>query len=104
MAETLNKSKILLLLADHSHQLTGFGVISIGLFGSFTTGKDQENSDVDLLVDIRKDRKTFKNFMALAYYLEDLLGKKVDLITQQSLSPYIGPHILKNVTYAAIAG
>jgi predicted nucleotidyltransferase len=42
--------------------------------------------------------------MALNYYLEDLFGCKVELVTKQSLSPYIGPHILKTVEYVPIAG
>jgi hypothetical protein len=41
--------------------------------------------------------------MSLAYYLEELLGKKVELVTKQSLSPYIGPHILKTVEYVSLA-
>jgi predicted nucleotidyltransferase len=39
--------------------------------------------------------------MALAYFLEDLFNKKVDLVTPQSLSPHIGPHILKSVEYVS---
>lgn len=39
--------------------------------------------------------------MVLAYFLEDLFEKKVDLVIPQSLSPYIGPHILKSVEYVS---
>ncbi len=42
--------------------------------------------------------------MALAYFLENLFGRKVELVTRQSLSPYLGPHILKTVEYVPIAG
>ena len=61
--------------------------------------EETKNSDIDLLVDISKEKKTFKNFLSLNYYLEEVLGKKVELITKQSLSPFIGPHILKTVEY-----
>jgi predicted nucleotidyltransferase len=40
--------------------------------------------------------------MALAFLLEDLLGRKVDLLTPESLSPYIGPHILREVEYETV--
>jgi len=99
----LHKDIILQTLASHKLQLAGFGVSRIGLFGSYVRNDASENSDIDILVDIRKDKKTFNNFLSLNYYLEELLGKKVELVTVQSLSPYIGPHILKTVEYVPIA-
>lgn len=78
-------------------------VLNRGLFGSYVRNEATFNSDVDLLVDINKSKKTFRNFMALCYYLENLLGNKVELVTKQSLSPYIGPHILKTVEYVSLA-
>jgi len=41
--------------------------------------------------------------MALNYYLEDLFGRKVELVTRQSLSPYLSPQILKTVEYAPLS-
>jgi predicted nucleotidyltransferase len=104
MDSNLHKKAILQTLASHKVQLAGFGVNQIGLFGSYVRNEATENSDIDILVDIRKDKKTFNNFLSLNYYLEDLLGKKVELVTIQSLSPYIGPHILTTVEYVPIAG
>jgi predicted nucleotidyltransferase len=92
------------MLADREQHLAEFGVKQIGLFGSYLRNEATINSDIDLLVDISRERKTFRNFMALNYYLEDLFGCKVELVTKQSLSPYIGPHILKTVEYVPIAG
>ena len=80
-----------------------FGVKEIGIFGSFLTNIANLNSDIDLLVDLKKENKTFKNFMSLNYFLEKLLNRKVDLVTKQSLSPYIGPHILKSVEYVSFS-
>ena len=102
MIDNLHKDAILQILVTHKSQLADFGVRQIGLFGSYVRDEATENSDIDLLVDIRKDKKTFNNFISLNYYLEELFGKKVELVTTQSLSPYIGPHILKTVEYAAI--
>jgi hypothetical protein len=103
MVNNLHKDAILQTLATHKSQLADFGVRKIGLFGSYVRNEATENSDIDLLVDIQKEKKTFNNFLSLNYYLEGLFGKKVELVTIQSLSPYIGPHILKTVEYATIA-
>lgn len=96
-----NKNSILRTLADNSSKLREYGVNRIGLFGSYVRNEARHNSDIDLLVDIQKEKKTFRNFMQLSYFLEELLHNKVELVTEQSLSPYIGPHILKTVEYAA---
>ena len=102
MIGQLDNNSILQTLASNKQQLNSFGVKEIGLFGSFAKSEQSDESDIDLLVDIQPDKKTFRNFMKLAYYLEGLFGRKVELVTKQSLSPYIGPHILNTVQYAAI--
>ncbi len=100
----LRNSQILNTLSAHSLELTRFGVREIGLFGSYARGEAHAESDIDIIVDMERERKTFRNFMALSYYLEELFDRKVDLVTKQSLSPYIGPHILKTVQYASLTG
>jgi predicted nucleotidyltransferase len=52
---------------------------------------------VDLLVDFFPEQKTFDNFMELSFFLEDLLGRKVELVTPQSLSKFIAPYILNEL-------
>ncbi|MCF8452743.1 MAG: nucleotidyltransferase family protein [Pedobacter sp.] len=104
MPIALEKQDILDELSNQRHQLANFGVEQIGLFGSFVRDEANQESDIDLLVNMSKNRKTFRNFMALNYYLEEIFGRKVDLVTKQSLSPYIGPHILRTVEYASLAG
>jgi predicted nucleotidyltransferase len=102
MSKYLHKEAILQILATHKGQLAAYGVNQIGLFGSYVRNEATENSDIDLLVDINKAKKTFNNFLSLNYYLEELFGKKVELVTTQSLSPFIGPHILKTVEYVSL--
>jgi uncharacterized protein len=46
------------------------------------------------------EKPTFDNFMNLAFFLEDLFQRKVDLVTSSSLSPYIGPYVKKEVVWA----
>lgn len=102
MISVLDKEAILEELRANRLQLTEFGVEKIGLFGSYVRREATTGSDIDLLVEIRKNRKTFRNFLALNYYLENLFGRTVELVTRQSLSPYIGPHILNTVEYVPL--
>jgi hypothetical protein len=69
----------------------------MGLFGSFVKNTATTNSDIDLLVEFDPHQKTFDNFMDLSFFLEQLFSRKIELVTPQSLSKYIGPHILKEV-------
>ena len=95
------KQDLLRILTDHHAQIKALGVKRLGLFGSFVRGKPHETSDVDLLVEFESGQKTFDHFMALSFLLEDLLQRRVELLTPQGLSPYIGPYIIKEVEYVA---
>jgi uncharacterized protein len=76
-------------------EIRRFGVRRLALFGSVLRNEARPDSDVDLLVEFGPGQKTFDHFMGLALFLEDLLERRVELLTPESLSPYIGPHILK---------
>ena len=78
-------------------QLALLGVKNIGLFGSFVRGDQTRSSDIDILVEFIPEKHTFDNFMEVAFLLDDLLGRKVELITPEAISPHIGPHILSEV-------
>ncbi len=97
------KEDILEIVLRERKRLAELGVVSIGLFGSFVRGDQNPESDIDLLVEFIPQKHTFDNFMDLSFLLEDILGHKVEIITPQALSPYIGPHILKEVERVAIA-
>lgn len=97
----LDKETIFEKLQRNSRTLQQYGVRQIGLFGSFVRNEATAESDIDLLVDFEKEKKTFKNFMDLAFFLEALFQRKVEVVTPQGLSPYIGPHILKSVEYVS---
>lgn len=97
-----NKDTLITLLKANSHELKSYGVLNLSIFGSFITGNLTSKSDVDLLIDFDPAKKTFDNFMDLSFFLEDLLGRKVEVITPQSLSKYIGSHILKQAEHVAI--
>jgi predicted nucleotidyltransferase len=97
------KQDILNVLDKSRSRLKALGVRRIGLFGSFIRGEQSSGSDIDLLVEFESERKSFDTFMELSFFLEEALGHKIDLVTIESLSPYIGPHILREVEYAALA-
>jgi predicted nucleotidyltransferase len=96
------RAHVLALVQENQEQIKAFGVQRLGLFGSFVRGEQGEESDVDLLVEFSPGRKTYRSFVHLALYLEELLGRRVELVTPDSLSPYIGPQILSEVEYVAI--
>jgi len=97
------KELIFQLILEQQKQLAFFGVKNIGLFGSFVRGDQTSLSDIDILVEFMPEKHTFDNFMEVAFFLEELLGRKVELITSQALSPHIGPHILREVERVPIA-
>jgi len=90
-------------LLEEREKLAFFGVKNIGLFGSFVRGTQTPLSDIDILVEFMPERHTFDNFMEVAFLLEELLGRKVELVTPEALSPHIGPHILREVERVPIA-
>ncbi len=95
-----NKTGLLHLLSTHRDEIKSFGVKELGLFGLFKRDSSiSEESDVDLLVEFEVDKKNYDNFIDLAFFLEDLFGRKVELVTRESLSKHIGPHILKEVEH-----
>jgi uncharacterized protein len=97
----ISKQDILDALRRNLPRLQALGVARIGLFGSFVRGQERPRSDIDLLVEFAPGKKTFDGFMELSFFLEDLLQHRIELVTTEALSPYIGPHILKEVEYAA---
>jgi hypothetical protein len=99
-----NKHDLLQRLRVNQARLKEFGVRRYGVFGSFVRDEVRDDSDVDLLIEFEPGQKTFDNFMELGFFLEDLLGRRVETLTPEWLSPYIGPHILREVEYAAIDG
>ncbi|MEK7188327.1 MAG: nucleotidyltransferase family protein [Patescibacteria group bacterium] len=98
-----NKREILDSLAKNSGKLKELGIKRIGLFGSYAVGTQTETSDIDLLVEFDKGKKSFDNFMGTVTFSETLLGRKVEVITPESLSPHIAPYVKQEVEYVKTA-
>jgi predicted nucleotidyltransferase len=97
------KADVLARIRQQQARLRALGVAQLGLFGSFVRDEATAASDVDLLVDFEPGRKTFNGFFEVVDFLEELLGREVELLTRPGLSPYIGPHILTTTEYVLAA-
>ena len=99
----LTKDAIVNLLIESRIKLSSFGVKSIGLFGSFVRGQQTQKSDIDLLVEFEHDKKNFDNFIDTCFFLDELFGHEVEVVTKDSISPYIKPYILKDIEYVPLS-
>ncbi|MEK6826569.1 MAG: nucleotidyltransferase family protein [Nanoarchaeota archaeon] len=92
--QNLTISKIIKTIENHRYELKKYDVKRLGVFGSFSKGRQNRKSDLDFLVVFRK--ATFDNYMELKFYLEKLFARKVDLITEETLKPAL--EYVKNET------
>ena len=104
MKETIhNKEQILTTILNNQKDIRGFGVSKIGLFGSFVRNEQNEKSDIDLIVQFEQGKKSYLKFINLSDYLENLFDKKVDLLTEKAISPYMKSKIKKEAIYVSIS-
>lgn len=95
---TRNSQEILKIIEENREKIRGFGVISLGLFGSVVRGEATESSDLDFVVELKK--KTFDVYMDLKEFLEELFGCKVDLVIKDAIKPRLREPILRETLYA----
>ncbi len=94
------RENILSALSSRKSELSKFGIRKLGLFGSYIRNEQNSNSDIDVLVDFEPEAESFDNFMAVCDIIEQLFkDEKLEIVTMNGLSPYIGPIILKEVHY-----
>ena len=97
----MRREQALKILAVHRRELRErFGVKSLRLFGSVARDEASEQSDVDVLVDFDETPSLF-GFLRLRGYLQDLLGAKVDLITESGLKERARPYVKKDALNVA---
>jgi len=99
----LSKEDLIKQIMGQRERLSHLGVRNIGLFGSFVRGEQTSSSDIDILVEFIPEKHTFDNFMEVSFLLEETLGRKVEVVTPEGLSPYIGPYILKEIERVSVA-
>lgn len=94
MPPVRTRADVLERIREAEEEIRGLGVRRLALFGSFLRSEAGPDSDVDLLVEFAPEQKSFKRFMRLCDLLEERLARRVEVVTTEALSPYIGPHIL----------
>ena len=96
----MHRQEIIEILVKHKPELSKlFGVESIALFGSVVRGESLPTSDIDLLVEFRKGKKDFFNFIRCKFYLETLFKHKVDLVMKSAVKPRIKKQIFQQAEY-----
>ncbi|WP_373512237.1 nucleotidyltransferase family protein [Persicitalea sp.] len=98
-----SKGQILDLLIQHRLDIQKYGAAKIGLFGSFARNQQNDDSDVDLLVEFEDGKKTFKNLVHLSYYLQDLIPRKVQLVTWMGLADFVKREVTKEIEYVSFS-
>ncbi len=74
--------------------LKKYGIKRAGIFGSIVRGEARENSDVDILVEIERDDLSLLDFVGIKLELEEVLGRKVDLVEYSVIKPIVREQIL----------
>ncbi len=94
------KENILKTLKSNKLKLSKLGIRNVGLFGSYIRNEQSSESDIDLLIDFEPEKENFDNFMAVYDLFETIFkNEKIEVVTKNGLSPYIGPKILSEVHY-----
>ena len=91
----------LAVIQAHDAELRALGARRVGVFGSFARGEARDDSDVDVYVEFEDDKRTYDNFFALHELLEELLDRRVDLVTDKALTETKARLILPTVRYAS---
>ncbi|MBZ4684196.1 MAG: polymerase beta domain protein region [Fusobacteriales bacterium] len=97
----MTEKDIIEILKSHEKEIKRFGVKKIGIFGSYVKQNYNENSDIDILVDFENVSRISKSYFGLKFYLEDLLGKEIDLCREKDIKKELKEEILRSVKYVS---
>jgi hypothetical protein len=98
-AVAMTKHEIIAFLKDHKQEMQEkFGATRIGLAGSYARGDATEESDIDIIVELHSQNR-FRSFFYLQYFLQDALGKRIDLATESGLKPIVRQTVFKDILY-----
>lgn len=96
-----SKEYILSEIRQLKKELQNHGIVRIGLFGSYVREEQSDKSDIDILIEFEPEKENFDNFMSVYDIIENVFrNEKIEIVTKNGLSPYIGPKILREVIYA----
>jgi uncharacterized protein len=98
----MKSDEVFKTINNHRAELYRLGVSRIGLFGSAVRNEARSDSDLDFLVEFRPGEKNYDHFFELAELLESLFGRKVDLLTVESVSPVLRKRIFEDARFETI--
>ncbi len=87
---------------NKTHLKQIYHIKEIGVFGSFIRGEETVSSDIDILVEFEKGHNDLFNYIRLKYYLEGLLGRKVDLVKKNAVKSRLKERIFSEVKYVQV--
>ena len=101
LGTAMNRERVIACLSERLDEMRQrFSVQKLALFGSAARDEITEDSDIDVLV-VFEGKPTFDGFMDLKFYLEDLLGRSVDLVTDKAFHPQIRSAIEEELIHVA---
>jgi predicted nucleotidyltransferase len=95
----MTRDEILRVVGANRGRLSALGVVELALFGSHARGDAGPQSDVDFLVELSE--KSFDRYMDLKDFLQELLGRKVDLVLKSAIKTRLRERILSEAVRAA---
>lgn len=90
----LSRDEAIRRLQQAEPEIRSLGVARLALFGSVLRDQADPHSDVDILVEFAPGTKSFAHLLTLSDLLEERLGQRVEVVTIEALSPFLGPRIL----------
>jgi len=93
----MNKEEILNKIKENKDKIKSFGIKKIGIFGSAVRDEMNEKSDIDIVVEFEKGKATFKNVCGVVDFLEELFGRKVDILTPDGIDSIRIKHVKEEI-------
>ena len=93
----MNKEEVLKRIRENRKKIRSFGVKKMGIFGSAVRGEMTDRSDIDFVVEFERGKATFKNVCGLIDFLEELFGRKVDILTPDGIDSIRIKHVREEI-------
>jgi hypothetical protein len=93
----MTREEAIRLLQENMDTIRSFGVRRIGLFGSVVRGELSDASDIDVVVEFEKGWANMRNVVGLVKFLEGLFGRKIDLMTAETIDYITNYHVRNSI-------